>query len=164
MLDVVGNKTKIDADSILTHGSLPVITQEKERFISGYTNNSQPINDLPLIVFGDHSCSFKFIDFEFVRGADGTQLIKVDESIIKLKYLYYYLSSIEVHNSGKYERHFKYLKEVQVPIPPIDTGIQDLIIKDCEKIEAQYKSSRMSIKNYQTKLQTLFIKNKIFEL
>ena len=163
LIPINGNKTKIDTEEILESGESPVITQDRERFISGYTNNKETITDLPLIVFGDHSCCFKFVDFAFVRGADGTQLIKVDENKIRLKYLYYYLSSIEIHNSGKYERHFKYLKETQIPIPPIGSKIQDKIIEECEAIDKEYESSRMTIEEYRSKIETLFVNLNIIE-
>ncbi len=163
LIPINGNKTKIDTEEILESGESPVITQDRERFISGYTNNKETITDLPLIVFGDHSCCFKFVDFAFVRGADGTQLIKVDENKIRLKYLYYYLSSIEIHNSGRYERHFKYLKETQIPIPPIGSKIQDKIIEECETIDKEYESSRMTIEEYRSKIETIFVKLNIIK-
>lgn len=75
-----GNTTKIQKEEILKTGKYPVITQEQEKVISGYTNNENKITDLPLVVFGDHSCTLKYIDFEFIRGADGTQLLKPNKS------------------------------------------------------------------------------------
>lgn len=163
LVDVIGSKTKIESDSILSEGNTPVITQEKDNYISGYTNITDTITDVPLIVFGDHSCCFKYVDFNFVRGADGTQLIKTDESRIKLKYLYYYLSSIQVHNSGKYERHFKYLKDTQIPIPPIDSDVQDNIISECEALDKEYENSRMTIDEYRSKIESIFLNLNIIE-
>lgn len=163
LVDVLGNKTKIESDSILKEGKTPVITQERDSLISGYTNIDDTITDVPLIVFGDHSCCFKYIDFDFVRGADGTQLIKVDESRIKLKYLYYYLSSIQVHNSGKYERHFKYLKDTQIPIPPIESGVQDNIISECELLDEEFENSRMTVDEYRSKIEHIFLDLNIVE-
>ena len=163
LVDVIGSKTKIESDSILSEGNTPVITQEKDNYISGYTNITDTITDVPLIVFGDHSCCFKYVDFNFVRGADGTQLIKTDESRIKLKYLYYYLSSIQVQNSGKYERHFKYLKDTQIPIPPIDSDVQDNIISECEALDKEYENSRMTIDEYRSKIESIFLNLNIIE-
>ena len=62
-----------------------MVTQEQGSLISGYTNNKNSITDLPIIVFGDHSCTFKFIDFPFVRGADGTQLLKINTNLLSIK-------------------------------------------------------------------------------
>lgn len=111
---VKGNKTKIPQNEIMENGKTPVVSQNRNGIIEGYTDYEEVITDLPLIVFGDHSCAIKYIDFPFVRGADGTQLIKVNEEEIKSQYLYYYLNSIQIENADKYERHFKYLKTTLV--------------------------------------------------
>lgn len=148
-----GDLTKIAKEEILSEGQYPVITQETDKFISGFTNNQRPITDVPLIVFGDHSCTYKYIDFNFVRGADGTQLIKTNEDII-LKYLYNYLLTIELENQEKYERHFKYLKETQIPVPPKD--IQQQIIDECKKVDEEYNTSRMKVEDYRKKIAQVF--------
>ena len=153
MLQVVGPQTKIAKNEINEIGAVPVVTQEVEKQISGYTDNVQPIIDLPLIVFGDHSCSFKYVDFQFVRGADGTQLIKLNNEV-KAKYVFEYLKTVKIENSNKYERHFKYLKNILVPIPPI--SIQESIISECEAIDKDYNNSRMSIETYRQKIAEIF--------
>lgn len=119
LVKVSGETTKIPESQIRDSGSIPVVTQETGKTISGYTDNVTPITDLPLIVFGDHSCSFKFMDRPFVRGADGTQLIKTDASLVNPKYLFGFLRTAAIQNAGKYERHFKYLKSVMIPLPSL---------------------------------------------
>lgn len=153
LLKIDGNQTKIPKEEIQAAGTIPVITQEEGNLISGYTENKGVITDLPLIVFGDHSCTFKYIDFEFVRGADGTQLIKVKNDYI-LKYVYEYLNTIEVDNSGKYERHFKYLKDVKIPCLSLD--IQQQIVSECEQVDDEYKHSLASIEEYRSKIAEAF--------
>ena len=91
--DIVGPITKVDNSQILKAGDIPVVAQNTDSIVCGYIDNIEPITDLPLILFGDHTCCFKYIDFPFVRGADGTQLIKIDENEILLKYLYYILKN-----------------------------------------------------------------------
>lgn len=147
LVNIVGNSTKIEASQIKAKGDAPVITQSKDEFISGYTDSKNVITDVPLIVFGDHSCTYKYIDFEFVRGADGTQLMKFDKNKCLAKYAYYYLSSVEVHNAGKYERHYKYVKNIKMPLPSLD--VQKQIIQECEKID----NSIMNIQDRNDKLQ-----------
>lgn len=68
-----------------------------------------------------------------------------------------------MHNSGKYERHFKYLKETQIPIPPIELNIQDKIIEECESIDKEYETIRMTIEEYRSKIESLFVKLNIIE-
>ncbi len=134
---VEGNVTKIQNGDIKEKGRYPVVTQETWNIIAWYTDNENCIQDLPLIVFWDHSCTIKYIDFPFVRWADGTQLIKIRSN--NLKYIYYFLQSIKITNSDKYERHFKYLKDVKIPLPP--KNIQEKIVEECEKIDEEYKKS-----------------------
>ena len=146
LLDVQGNATKIQKREILKTGTTPVITQEMGTLISGYTDNPAPITDIPLIVFGDHSCSVKYIDFPFVRGADGTQLLKVDKNVLLLKYLYGYLLTIDIHNIGKYERHFKYLKETLIVFPQ-KISEQQKIVEKLDIIESKMKNAFLIMKN-----------------
>jgi type I restriction-modification system DNA methylase subunit/restriction endonuclease S subunit len=138
MLPIDGNQTKITKEEIKDTGTIPVVTQEVDKLISGFTDNAQPITDVPLIVFGDHSCTFKYIDFQFVRGADGTQLIKLNDEV-EIIFVCEYLKTVNIENSNKYERHFKYLKNTQIPIPPIQ--IQQKIIAECKKVDEEVKKA-----------------------
>ena len=133
LLTVDNSDEKLPMEKIMKVGKYPVITQETSSLISGFTDEEISISHYPLILFGDHSCSFKYINFEFVRGADGTQLIKVDDGTINLLYLYYFLLSIDIENSEKYERHFKYLKKVNISLPPKE--LQDEFAVYVEEID-----------------------------
>jgi len=152
LLKVEGNQTKVAKEDILSSGSIPVITQEASSFITGYTEEQKVITDLPLIVFGDHSCTFKYVDFEFVRGADGTQLIKVNNQ--NLKYIYEFLCSVDIDNKDKYERHFKYLKDVKIPLPPLD--IQAQIVSECEEVDEEYNNNQINIEKYRKEIAEVF--------
>lgn len=134
LLPIVGHKTKIEESLIQRSGPTPVITQSKDSLISGYTAMKDVITDLPLIVFGDHTCTVKYLDMPFVRGADGTQLLKCNSVELIPKCFYYLIANMEITNSGKYERHFKYLKAAQIPIP--DTKSQHLIVNECEVVDS----------------------------
>ena len=140
---IKGNTTKISKEEILNNGKYPVITQEVENFISGYTNNSKIITDLPLIVFGDHSCTFKYIDFEFIRGADGTQLLKPNNKF-NIKYFYYILQIVDITNKHKYERHMKYLYPIKIPLPPLN--IQEKIVQECQKVDDEVSKAVETVK------------------
>ena len=140
LLPISGHQTKIPQDEIEITGKYPVITQEAENEIAGYTDNDAPITDLPLVVFGDHSCTFKYIDYEFVRGADGTQLMKFNTEIVIPKYMYFLLRQTDIPNSGKYERHYKYLKELEVIIPSL--AEQQSIVAQVEQYEAEIRKAQ----------------------
>ncbi|MCA6368823.1 MAG: N-6 DNA methylase [Cytophagales bacterium] len=153
LLKVAGNSTKVPNDEILEAGKYPVVTQEQNKIISGYTNNKNAITDLPLIVFGDHSCTFKFVDFPFVRGADGTQLMKVNPNLFKPKCFYYLMDLVDIENKDKYERHFKYLANAKIPKLPPD--VQDKIIKECEVVDNELAKAENENKKIITAIQSL---------
>ena len=156
LLPIKGSISKIANEQLLEEGQWPILTQETDKIISGYTNQDNPITDVPLILFGDHSCTLKYVDFPFFRGADGTQLIKTSEEKGCLnKYLYYFLSSIEIENSGKYERHFKYVKKLRVPLPPMD--VQKKIVEECEKIDKAVAEDNEQIRNIEVTISKMML-------
>lgn len=121
VISVMRRKNKIKTSEYLKEGRIPVVDQSTH-FIAGYIDDVQRAYDgpLPVIVFGDHTCVFKYVDFQFAVGADGTQLIRPkDEEIIDVRYLFYALRSIPLEQFG-YQRHFKYLKEGAIPLFPLD--------------------------------------------
>jgi type I restriction-modification system DNA methylase subunit len=132
---IIGATTTISQKDILDRGAIPVIAQDSETLIAGYCDNDKPINDVPIILMGDHTCIFKWIDMPFVRGADNTQLIKFEDSRIVPKFGYYYLKNAKIYNQDKYERHFKYVKEMRIPLPPLD--MQQKIVSEFERMEQE---------------------------
>ena len=153
LVNVVGASTKIAQDEIKQSGRYPVVTQQTDNVIAGYSDNANIITDLPLVLFGDHTCAIKYIDFPFLRGADGTQLIKVDGTQCIAKYLYYFLSYIEITNRDKYERHYKYLKETEIPLPP--TSIQQQIVEECQKIDEAFATSQSNVEKLKQDIRKL---------
>lgn len=118
---------KLKSGDIHSFGKIPVIDQG-ESFISGYTDdraNEYP-GKLPVIVFGDHTRRFKFVDFKFAIGADGTQLLYPFDAL-EPKFFYYYLCSLNLEAQG-YSRHYKFLKKASVPIPLL-TEQHSIVIK-----------------------------------
>lgn len=153
---VKGNTTKIEKFNIKEKGKYPVITQEKENLISGYTDEENSITDLPIILFGDHSCSLKFIDFNFFRGADGTVLLKPKDEIIP-KYFYSVLNICLIPlipNKDKYERHYKYLQNLYIPLAP--SNIQQKIVVEIENIENNEKKTLEEIEKCRESILNLF--------
>jgi type I restriction enzyme S subunit len=104
-------------------GKIPIIDQSTD-FIAGYTNNQNAVingNVIPRIVFGDHTRILKLINFDFVRGADGTQVLLSNNKRIPQHVLYHSLLRIELSNYG-YARHFKFLKDSLVILPDINVA------------------------------------------
>ena len=115
----VGRKHQIPAKDVTQAGEFPVVDQGQE-FISGYCDDAQKLIDfhLPLIIFGDHTRCFKFVDFPFVLGADGTKVLAPNKTLYDPKFYYFALLALELPSRG-YNRHFKMLKERSLPLPPL---------------------------------------------
>jgi type I restriction enzyme S subunit len=113
------NKSKkIKQQNYKEAGLFPIVDQG-QKLIAGYWDKEEDVynSDLPIIVFGDHTRIVKFVDFPFVRGADGTQIIIPNESFDR-KFFYYALKSINIPSKG-YNRHYSILKEKKIPLPPL---------------------------------------------
>ena len=69
----VGRENQILSADIQATGRFPVVDQG-QAFISGYSDAVERVigDDLPLVIFGDHTRCLKFVDFPFILGADGT--------------------------------------------------------------------------------------------
>ena len=108
---------KIRTQEVLETGKFPVVDQGKIK-IRGYCDNDQKVIKVesPLILFGDHTREVKFIDFDFVVGADGVKILK---PICILEGFYFLaLKWLPLTDRG-YGRHFKLLKAGFVPLPPL---------------------------------------------
>ncbi|MFA7191761.1 MAG: restriction endonuclease subunit S [Candidatus Paceibacterota bacterium] len=113
-------------------GNFPIIDQGQD-FITGYTNDKSLVfsDCLPVIIFGDHTRALKFIDFPFAVGADGTKILK-PKAEFDPRFFYYMLLSLDLGSRG-YARHFKLLKESEIPLPPLKTQ-KEIVAKLGEKM------------------------------
>lgn len=111
-------------------GKLPVIDQGR-KFIGGYTDREdlKIICNDPVIVFGDHTKVIKYVDFDFVPGADGVKVIK-PAKIFFSKLFYYFLHCVEIPEKG-YARHFQFLEKSYIPLPPL--AEQHRIVEEIER-------------------------------
>lgn len=117
LLGKVAKKKKIKKEEYLEDGVVPCVDQSQE-FIGGYIDDEEAAitENLPVVVFGDHTRIVKFIDFPFAPGADGTQLLVPNDEEIPRDFFYFMISSINVANAF-YARHFKFLKAKDVLVP-----------------------------------------------
>ena len=117
-IQTLRQKHKIKRSEYLPSGIVPIIDQGSE-FVAGYINDGERAynGDLPVIVFGDHTCTIKYVDFPFAIGAQGTQLIRPTKDF-DIRYFYYSLQNLSLEHFG-YQRHFKYLKTSKVFCPPM---------------------------------------------
>jgi type I restriction enzyme, S subunit len=138
--DVLGTTSprgfQIQSSEILPEGRFKVVDQGKA-LIAGYCDDSEKVmRTCPVIVYGDHTTIIKYVDFEFVVGADGTQILVSKDQRNDLKYLYYNLAQNNVTQEG-YKRHFSILKGIlmQIPSPAEQTKIANFLTALDRKIE-----------------------------
>jgi len=111
--DYTSRCRKIPKEEYLSNGKYIVIDQGKNS-IAGYTNVDDGLfEDVPAIVFGDHTRIIKYVDEPFFLGADGVKLLKSKIKDANYKYLYYALRNARIPDTG-YNRHFKWLKEISL--------------------------------------------------
>jgi type I restriction enzyme S subunit len=115
--DATSKFSKIKTSDYHAQGKYKIIDQGKE-LIAGYTDDTSLINKQlrPVLIFGDHTRTLKYLNEPIALGADGAKALWVNEELANPKYVYYYLRSIQIKEAG-YSRHFKFLKEVEIPIP-----------------------------------------------
>lgn len=148
------NVRKIKKSDYLENGQKPIIDQGKQ-LIGGYTNLDEGFyNEESYIVFGDHTRIIKYIDFPSFIGADGVKVLRnKNREIVDTKYLYYFLQSINIPDEG-YSRHFKFLKEVIVPVPPQSVQLQ--IVNTISKVHSITKKREQQIEALTALKQSLF--------
>lgn len=97
-------------------GHFPIIDQSKD-YVAGRTDDEDALvtKDLPVIVFGDHTCALKFVDFPFAQGADGIKIFH-GCSGVSTEYLYQSLCYNPLAMED-YKRHYSILRERQVVFP-----------------------------------------------
>ena len=131
----------------------PIISQE-DKLISGYYDDESMLFhiDKPVIIFGDHTRVLKYIDFDFVVGADGVKIISPKENL-NAKFLLYFLTWYNIPNLG-YSRHYKLLKELDIPVPPLSTQLS--IVSELDKINELIRLKREQLKDYDNLAQSIF--------
>jgi type I restriction enzyme S subunit len=114
VVDATGGNAKVQRKDYLRVGLLPVIDQGQEE-VAGYTDDAEAAyqGPLPVVLFGDHTRAFKYVDAPFALGADGVKVLE-PKSGFDAKFLFYFFRSCDIPSRG-YSRHFKYLREISVP-------------------------------------------------
>ncbi len=149
----VKNTTKVPSNDYLEQGLYPIVSQE-DGLISGYWNNKNDVFEIsvPIVVFGDHTRVLKYVDFDFVIGADGVKILQPIKCI-NAKFLKYYLEYCKIPSLG-YSRHYKLLKEIKVPIPPL--AEQEKIVAELDCLSGIIEKKKQQLKEYDTLAQSIF--------
>ena len=146
---------KIKVKDIQSSGKYPVITQSAN-LVEGYYNNIEGLINVKnsIVIFGDHTLNVKYVDFDFLPGADGIKLLLSNEDISD-RFFYYLISwaSSKINRRG-YARHFSLLKSYPLPIPSFSdqTVIKEFLDK-AFKIIDHLADQQDKFNNYQKLVQ-----------
>ena len=130
--------------------------------------NEQGIKGLRLFPKGTilfpKSGASTYKDHRAILGVDGyvvshlATINVISEDAILTPYLYEVLTLIKAQeikpNSGYPSLNASDLENVKIPIPPMD--IQQQIVAECQKVDEEYNTSRMSVEDYRKKIAQVF--------
>lgn len=142
--DTTRGHYRVPKADYLPTGTTPVIDQSTTP-IAGYTSLESTLTSPPYIIFGDHTRVIKYSDHPFAPGADGVKILKPRPEVHP-RYIFHYLRTNPVPSLG-YSRHFKELRRLEVPLPPLDeqrriADILDVAARLKETFERKLNSSR----------------------
>lgn len=145
---------KVQTSEYNKQGKYIIIDQGQSQ-IAGYTDREEgAFEELPVIVFGDHTRTIKYVDTPFFLGADGVKLLRSKDSNANYKYLYYALRSAKIPDTG-YNRHFKWLKNIQINYP--DNNKQKEIVKILDKVSDVIKNRKEELSTIDKMIKARFI-------
>jgi type I restriction enzyme, S subunit len=141
--------TKIQRKEFLSDGEFPIISQEAE-FINGSWDNPVDLFKVttPVVIFGDHTKVLKYVDFDFVLGADGVKILQAKPFLLP-QFFYFKLRGNPLKSLG-YARHFRLLREVRIAYP--DMATQRRIVARLDALSAE---TRRLAALYERKLSAL---------
>ena len=149
LIQTVTPPAKIPKAQFGLTGPYPIIDQSQEQ-ISGWTNDATKVvyPQQPLVIFGDHTCAVKLVDYPFAQGADGIKILKTNEDLDP-RYLYCTLLARPLDNDG-YKRHFSLLKRHEIPLPPLE--VQRELVAEIEGYQRVLDGARTVVENWQPRI------------
>lgn len=146
--------TKIKTNEYHQEGKYLIVDQGQEQ-VAGYTNLEEGVfEEVPAIVFGDHTRVIKYVEEPFFLGADGVKVLKCRLPNANYKYLYYTLLNAKIPNTG-YNRHFKWLKEIKIAYP--NTEKQTEIVCILDKVSKIIEFRQRQLKKLDELVKSRFI-------
>jgi len=169
------NNIVLPSDNISLRGELVI---EKEIFLSEkkhFDNSKKLIAEDIFMCFSSGSkthvgklCYIPKNTNYFAGGFMGILRIKIAKSLILSRYLFYLLNHEnmryiirEKSNGANINNLSNSIDQIFIPLPSLD--VQNQLVVECEEVDKEYESSRMSIEEYKRKIEMLFKELEIVE-
>ena len=149
LVDTVKSPLKLQTSEYRKTGEIPIIDQS-QNYIAGWTNKTaaEIVPRDGLVIFGDHTCSVKFVDRPFAQGADGIKILRTRKGLSP-KYLALYLQAHPLAQDG-YRRHYSKLKEHPIRFPSL--AVQHAIVVEIEAEQSFVNGNRDLITRFEKKI------------
>ena len=145
---------KVQTSEYKESGSYIIIDQGQSK-IAGYTDRETGLfKEVPVIIFGDHTRVIKYVDQPFYLGADGVKVLRSKDENANYKYLYYALKNVIIPDTG-YNRHYKWLKEIQIEYP--DSNKQAQIVNILDKVLDVISKRKEELKELDNLIKARFV-------
>ena len=152
---------KIQRKDFLDDGQFPIVSQEAE-FTNGYWDDEADVFKVstPVVIFGDHTQVLKYVDFDFVLGADGVKILP-PRDFLRPKFFFYQLQAANFTSLG-YARHYRLLKELEINYPPLaeQQRIVGLLDEAFEGLATAKANAEKNLQNaralFESHLQSVF--------
>ena len=152
---------KIQRKDFLKEGRYPIISQESE-LINGCWDDEADVFRVssPVIIFGDHTQILKYVDFDFVLGADGVKILD-PRNFLQPRFFFYQLQASSISSLG-YARHYRLLRELNIKVPPLpeQQRIVALLDKAFEALATAKANAEQNLQNaralFESHLESVF--------
>ena len=71
----------------------------------------------PVVLFGDHTCNVKYVDFDCLILGDGVKLLTPNHEVFSTRFLYYLVQYVASKVPQGYARHLAVLKKTECALP-----------------------------------------------
>ncbi len=153
-IDKTKHGVKVQTSEYKEQGRHVIIDQGQSQ-VAGYTDREEGVfEEIPVIIFGDHTRVIKYVEKPFFLGADGVKVLRSKDENANYKYLYYALKHARIPNTG-YNRHFKWLREINIKYPESDR--QTEIVNILDKVSSIIHQRKQELQRLDELIQARFV-------
>ena len=126
----------------------------------------------PVVLFGDHTCNVKYVDFDCLILGDGVKLLTPNHEVFSTRFLYYLVQYVASKVPQGYARHLAVLKETECALPCYEDQFKianaitsiDTHISALQALIAKYEAIKKATVNLLLKPRTGWRRGKLADV